>query len=408
MCKDREQGPHTDALLALWPEYSEPKDRLSNGALSLSEGAECYLRGLSHSAASEFEKARLYYEQSLFFGNDQAAVNLGYIYAYGRLGAVDQQKAADYFYQGMKMGNPEGAMKYGDFLQSDSLGPRNDEHAFKLFDMGYDLAQSVDEDDWIAGLAFRLGRCYERGQGTEPDHVAALGFYMQAAQRYERSIEDGNNHYRRRWEESQQGVERLQGQGVLLRERPLPAGASFNWDGELIDSFGAPLRSGFYRDSYGVIFLSRRKFARERARVTFRRNVMEYPLSFYVSLSGGLQSDGSRDFIVDFKHSDSGDSSSIDGASIRSWLSVEGDNGFVEQDIERPRARLLWRKVCDLGVAFWNDEYVSFRPEESSFEWTVCVNGECGSFKSVGASVGPDNLEHLVALLDACLNPETL
>ncbi len=404
MCEAVEHGPHTEALVALCPGYSEPRDRLSNGALSLSEGAECYLRGISHLTKSEFEKARLFYEQSLFFGNDQAAVNLGYVYAYGRLGAVDQQKAADYFYQGMKMGNPEGAMKYGDFLQSGSLVSRDDERAFRLFDMGYDLAQSVDEGDWIAGLAFRLGRCYEQGRGTEADHVASLGFYLQAAQRYARSVEDGNSHYRWRLEESRQGIERLKEQGVLLDERPLPAGASFNWDGELIDSFGVPLHPGFYRDKHGVIFLSRGKFARERARVTFRRNVMECPLSFYLSLSGGLESDGSRDFIVDFKHSDSGDFYSIDGAGIRSWLSVEGDNGFVEQEIEFPRARLLWRKIGELGIAFWNDEYVSFRPEDISFEWAVCVNGESGSFESVGASVGPDNLEKLVALLDGCLN----
>ncbi len=406
MREGMEHGPHTDALVALCPEYSEPKDRLSNGALSLSKGAEFYLRGLSLSASSDFEKAFLFYDQSLYFGNDQAAVNLGYIYAYGRLGVVDQRKAADYFYQGMKMGNPEGAMKYGDFLQSGSLVPRNEELAFKLFDMGYDLAQSVDEDDLIAGLAYRLGCCYEHGWGTDVDHIDALGFFLQAAQRYERSIENGNHHYRKRWEDSCRSAARLQEEGVLLDERPLPAAASFNWDGELLDSFGVPLHPAFYRDMHDVIFIARRKFARERSRVTFRRSVMETPLSFYVSLSGGLESDGSRDFIVDFSHPDSTDSS-IDRASIRSWLSVEGDNGFVEQEIEQPRARLLWRKIGDLGIAFWNDEYVSFRPEDTSFEWSICVNGKAGSFTSTGASVGPDNLEKLVALLDECLNPIT-
>ncbi len=405
MCEGMGHGPHTEALVALYPEYSEPKDRLSNGALSLSKGAEYYLRGVSLSATSDFEKAFLFYEQSLFFGNDQAAVNLGYIYAYGRLGIVDEHKAADFFYQGMKMGNPEGAMKYGDFLLSSSHASANEEHAFKLYDMGYDLAQSVDEDDWIAGLAYRLGRCYEHGRGTDVDHIDALGFYLQAVQRYERSIENGNDHYRKRWEESRRGAERLQGEGVLLGEQPLPAGASFNWDGELLDSFGTPLNPGFYRDRCGLIFIARRKFARERARVTFRRNVMESPLSFYLSLSGGLESDGSRDFIVDFSYRGSADSTSVDGASIRSWLSVEGDNGFVELEVEKPRARLLWRKISDLGIAFWNDEYVSFRPEETTFEWSICVNGACGSFTSAGASVGPDNLEKLVALLDECLNP---
>lgn len=406
MCEGSEHGPHTDALVTLCPEYSEPKDRLSNGALSLRMGADYYLDGLSDGSSASFEKARLFYEQSLFFGNDQAAVNLGYIYGFGRLGTVDNQKAADYFYQGMKMGNPEGAMKYGDFLQSGSLLPRNDQLAFKLFDMGYDLAQSVDEDDWVAGLAFRLGRCYELGQGTEVDQVDALGFYLQAQQRFERSVQEGNAHYQKRLDESQEAASRLRETGVAVHECPLPAGASFNWDGDLLDSFGMPLEAGFYCDNYGEIFIARKKFARDRARMAFRRKVMEVPHSLYASLSGGIKSDGARDFIVDFYHGDANESPSITGAGIRSWLSVDGDNGFVERSIEQPRARLLWRKVCDLGVAFWNDEYVSFKPEESTFEWAVYVNGEYGSFKSVGASVGPDNLESLIALLDDSLKAE--
>ena len=86
-----EGAPHTDAILCLAPEYEEAKDRLSQGALSLRLGAGLYLKALSSHSVREFDKARICYEQSLFFGNDQAAVNLGYVYGYGRLGTIDQQ-----------------------------------------------------------------------------------------------------------------------------------------------------------------------------------------------------------------------------------------------------------------------------------------------------------------------------
>ncbi len=398
-----EAAPHTEAILQVEPDYEEAKDRLSQGALSLRIGARYYLEALPSHSREGFELARVFYEQSLFFGNDQAAVNLGYVYAYGRLGVADEEKAGSYFYQGMKMGNPEGAMKYGDYLRMYGSVPESDDLAFKLYDMAYDLAQSVDEDDWIAGLALRLATCYEHGNGVEADQIDALAFYLQAAQRYQICVDDGDAHYRKRLQEAEAGVSRLQALGVRVAEEPLPSGASFNWDGDLLDSFGVPLEAGFYRDATGTIFLARKKFARERARIEFRRNVAASPLSMYASLSGGLESDGSRDFIVDFKHASRSGGFSIEGAEIRSWLSVDGENGSAECEIGQSEARLLWGKICDLGIVFWNDEYVSFKPDESSFQWRICVNGDCGSFESVGASVGPNNLESLIELLDGCL-----
>ncbi len=403
MEKHIECAPHTDEILLLAPDYEEQKDRLSQGALSLRIGANLYLQGLSSHSVETFEKARICYEQSLFFGNDQAAVNLGYIYAYGRLGTVNQQKAADCFYRGMKMGNPEGAMKYGDFLRSGAVLPRSEGDAFKLYDMGYDLAQSVDEDDWVAGLALRLATSYELGRGTDPDQLKALCFYLQSAQRFERTVEDGNSHYLGRLEEAKAGAARLKDKGAEVHEQPLPAGASFNWDGDLLDSFGTPLPAGFYRDAAGSIFIARSKFAHERSRVAFRRSVAASPRSLYVSLSGGLESAGSRDFIIDFQQTPSDSGHCIDGAEVRSWLQVEGEVGKADCLMEAAEARLLWNKICDLGIVFWNDEYVSFKPAETSFEWSLCVNGENGSFKSAGTSVGPNNLESLVSLLDSCL-----
>ena len=403
MEEQAEGAPHTDAILGLAPEYEEAKDRLSQGAFSLRLGAGFYLQALSSHSTTGFDNARICYEQSLFFGNDQAAVNLGYVYGCGRLGTIDQQKAADYFYQGMKMGNPEGAMKYGDFLGSGAVVPKNDELAFKLYDMGYDLAQSVDENDWIAGLALRLATGYEQGRGTSISRETALAFYLQSAQRYQRCVEEGSAHYAERLREANEGVDRLRAEGVRVVELPLPAGASFNWDGDLLDSFGSPLAAGFYRDSSGSIFIARSKFARERARVAFRRKAAASPSSLYTSLSGGVESDGSRDFIVDFQRSAPESGSVIEGAEIRSWLHVDGEDGSASCMLGQAEARLLWSKICDLGIVFWNDEYLSFKPAEASFEWRVCVNGEYGSFESAGTSVGPDNLESLVSLLDDSL-----
>ncbi len=390
------------------PEYDEEKDRLANGALSLKIGAGLYDLAMEERSVALFEKAAICYEKSLSFGNDQAAVNLGYVYEYGRLGIADKAKAADYYYRGMKMGNPEGAMKYGDCLLYGSSVPADSEKAFKLYDMGYDLAQSVDDVACTAGLALRLAKCYEKGTGVDADPIAAYPFYCQAAQRYECAIEEGFSYYKKSLEQAKAGIERLSGTPNLPTFQPLCAGASFNWDGDMLDSFGMPIAAGVYENAEGTIVIVRKKFAAERLRLAHRRRVMELPHSLFVSLTGedDKNENGLRDFIVDFYHSDADAPASITGAEIRSWLVVDGDEGHIDRPIDTLEARLLWGKVRESGIGYWNDEYVSFKPAETSFQWRVHLNGEYGEFESQGSVVGPDRLESLVSILDSALQPE--
>ena len=400
--------PSANEIQLFAPFYDEDKDRLSNGAFSLKLGAGLYDEGMKSHSIDKFQKAALCYEKSLSYGNDQAAVNLGYVYEYGRTGNADGEKACSYYYQGMKLGNPEGAMKYGDCLSSGKAVPKDLEKAFKLYDMGYDMAQSLDDNAWVASLAFRLAKCFEQGEGTDPDPIAAYPFYCQASQRYERAIEDGMGYYRKSLTQAKAGQERLGGTADLPIFQPLPAGASFNWDGDMLDSFGMPLSAGVYEDVEGTIFIVRKKFAAERLRLAHRRRVMELPHSLFVSLTGedDGQGNGLRDFILDFYRNDPSAPASITGAEIRSWLVVDGEEGHVERLIDTLEARLLWGKVRECGIGFWNDEYVSFKPAETTFEWRVHMNGEYGEFESSGSVVGPDRLESLVSALDSALRKE--
>ena len=62
----------------------------SDGATWLDRGAEAYRQG-------DYELALQCYKKAADCGNSQAMCNLGYIYAFGRVGEADQEKAFYYF-----------------------------------------------------------------------------------------------------------------------------------------------------------------------------------------------------------------------------------------------------------------------------------------------------------------------
>lgn len=59
------------------------------GATWLDRGAEAYRQG-------DYELALQCYKKAADYGNSQAMCNLGYIYAFGRVGEADQEKAFYY------------------------------------------------------------------------------------------------------------------------------------------------------------------------------------------------------------------------------------------------------------------------------------------------------------------------
>ena len=98
------------------PPYDEAVDRQQHGALSLQIGSLYYNDGLTFNDRECFDKAREFYEKSLSMGNPQAAVNLGYIYEYGRLGKEDGERALDLFERAAFCEHPEALYKLADML----------------------------------------------------------------------------------------------------------------------------------------------------------------------------------------------------------------------------------------------------------------------------------------------------
>ena len=96
--------------------YDEEKDRIKRGSLSLDIGARYYNEALAGEDRATFEIARAFYEKSLSFGNPQAAVNLGYLYQYGRLGEEDMEKAFELYQRAAFCEFPEAVQGCGHAL----------------------------------------------------------------------------------------------------------------------------------------------------------------------------------------------------------------------------------------------------------------------------------------------------
>lgn len=99
-------------------DYENEADKL------LDKGAEAYRNG-------DYEVAQEYYEQAASLGSDQAACNLGYIYAFGRTGKRDDEKAFYYFSSAALDGNPNGMYKVGDAYYYGDFVKKNLDLAFK-------------------------------------------------------------------------------------------------------------------------------------------------------------------------------------------------------------------------------------------------------------------------------------
>ena len=160
-------------LRNLEPSYDESRDSQQHGGLSLDIGARFYNDGLASDDKRCFEAARRFYEKSLSFGNPQAAVNLGYIYEYGRLGEEDAERALELFEQAAFCEHPEALYKLGDMLYWRNIEVADeaaaDARAFTLYGKAHRLAQGRNEPDWLGSSAFRLGGCFEYGRGCARD-----------------------------------------------------------------------------------------------------------------------------------------------------------------------------------------------------------------------------------------------
>ncbi|MFV4943140.1 tetratricopeptide repeat protein [Lactobacillus delbrueckii] len=139
------------------------------GATWLDRGAEAYRQG-------DYELALQCYKKAADYGNSQAMCNLGYIYAFGRVGEADQEKAFYYFTQASLAGNPNAFYKLGDAFR------------FGNFEIDY-----------------RLALCYARGWGTDQRWDLALK-YINEAQLY---AYRNKQHGEYNWQKTSQRINKL-------------------------------------------------------------------------------------------------------------------------------------------------------------------------------------------------------
>lgn len=143
-------------------DYENEADKL------LDKGAEAYRNG-------DYEVAQEYYEQAASLGGDQAACNLGYIYAFGRTGKRDDEKAFYYFSSAALDGNPNGMYKVGDAYYYGDFVKKNLEIAFKCY-RNAEFALGENDDDLRADVYYRLARSFYYGEGVESDLMLALSY----------------------------------------------------------------------------------------------------------------------------------------------------------------------------------------------------------------------------------------
>ena len=169
-------------------DYDPEYDRAEGGDLSLSIGSRYYREGMDTSDEEDhdhriecFRLAEHFYQLSADLGNAQAMCNLGYIYAFGRLGADDQALAATCYRRAADLGHAEAAYKYADQLRYGRGVERDTEQAYFYYEMAYQRAQGESEHPATWGsAALRLADCCEHGVGCREDIDRARDLYLEA------------------------------------------------------------------------------------------------------------------------------------------------------------------------------------------------------------------------------------
>lgn len=174
--------------------YDPWQDAIIDGNLSLEFGYDYYNEGLAMHHVAAFEKARRYYELSVELGNMQAAANLGYLYAQGRMGTPDPEKAFALFSQAAASGHAEACFALGDLYASGRFCTRDDHLAFRCYMRSAELS-SDDPCEW-GNAVYRLAECYENGRGCAVNPSRARAAYREAERGLSEAVETGFEYYR--------------------------------------------------------------------------------------------------------------------------------------------------------------------------------------------------------------------
>ena len=134
----------------------------------------------------DFRLAKKYYKLGAKLGFGPAALNLGYIYYYGRCGKPDYASAYKAFNEALIKGEAEAAYKLSDFYSSGKFVRKDKAMARHILVKYYPLVFSTVDYPTIGAFAYRLARL------DSPTNYGALSNLFLGMKVYEQRAE---NHY---------------------------------------------------------------------------------------------------------------------------------------------------------------------------------------------------------------------
>ncbi len=149
-----------------------------------------YYRGKG--VEQNYEMAFQLYQIAAVGGEVRAICNLGYCYYYGRDRAVDYEKAREYFTLGALLHSDANCLyKLGDLYRDGNGVPQNYAYASKLYFRALEEARRSEEDEVLADVYLRIGKCYLYGIGLKIDVEQAYSYLIRALEGfYERRSRD--------------------------------------------------------------------------------------------------------------------------------------------------------------------------------------------------------------------------
>ena len=167
----------------------------------------------------DYKAARDLYELAMSLGDIQGAINLGYIYEYGRCAEPDPRRAYEcYAYAAAIAHAPEALYKMGDILSRGKGIDRDARRAFRLWSESYDSASKSHDIENQAQAAMRIAPYYlERSKaetvGIDENLLTALELYQTAEIGLRISIDNDLTYYEKRLHQAIEGQEKAR---VLL------------------------------------------------------------------------------------------------------------------------------------------------------------------------------------------------
>lgn len=160
----------------------------------------------------DYARAKELYEIAERHGSDQAAINLGYIYEYGRVDEPDHMKAYMQYAKVAAMADSSEALyKLGDMYSRGKVVSRDLNAAYRLYlrslnAAGHNLPLSAQAAIRVAKL---MGDPANGEYGIPYDPMTALEMYQLAERGLRIDIAHGQTYYTRRLEEALAGQERM-------------------------------------------------------------------------------------------------------------------------------------------------------------------------------------------------------